>query len=162
MIAHFTSSQNFYLSIRRALTHRMCDTIYDEGKHDGPPSSLEEWETIKSKKLEILVSVIEYHLASDNRRPLMVSKDGALVENPEDLPAPPTGLGPDKIVVYSAFPSNNPLITRVRYRAHSHVIVDTQEHPSGPQITWHFHSRSQRQPDSKAEAGLGHQIPAIQ
>ena len=62
-------------------------------------------------KTDILAKVVEYHLGSDGRQSLTHSNDGRDVlpdskfgtfeANPEQ---------PDKIVIYSAFPSSNQVI----------------------------------------------------
>lgn len=90
----------------------MCDPAHDDGMHNGPPANLDEWDTMKSKKLDVLVKLVKHHLGDDNRHPFKVDND-ELVENKDELPPHPEKSAPDKIVVYSAFPSNNFLILKV-------------------------------------------------
>jgi len=108
--------------MRKALTHRMCDPIHDhyedddddeDDDTDGYPTSKQAWDKIKSKKLDVLIKVIEHHLKDDNASPLFIDADGNLVASSEPVPPAPTPPSCDKIVVYSAFPSNNPLIVAV-------------------------------------------------
>ncbi len=78
------------------------------------PSSLEEWEANKSTKLDALVKMLLHHLEEDNRAPLVLDEHNNLVPDPTFVPTPRgPNSPPDRIVVYVAFPSNNPLIKAV-------------------------------------------------
>ena len=84
--------------------HPSCNANY-EWKN---PKTLEEWEKDPSRKLDVLAEILRHHLESNNAPPLHV-KDDKLV--PADSPQIEIrDLGPDKIVVYSAFPSSFQLI----------------------------------------------------
>ena len=102
-----TYQQNFYLPVRRALVHPSCNNA-DTWTN---PSTLEEWRQVASRKLDVLASVIKYHLEQDGLPAMTMQNDvlapGHLgVQSPTDLPC-------DKIVVYSAFPSSNLQIVKV-------------------------------------------------
>jgi hypothetical protein len=102
------SLQNFYLNIRRALTHPACngDADYVE------INTLAQWEEHKSKKIDTLLKVLQHHLDADNAPPLGTA-DGELVGPQNVAMPPPPDNTPDKIVVYCAFPSNNEFIKEV-------------------------------------------------
>jgi hypothetical protein len=109
---NYNVSQNFYLDTRRSLLHPSCSP----GRHDWvEPKTTEEWNAKASVKLDALVQVLKHHLAKDNAAPLCVTSDGHTLEpSKEYVCSPrPDGLHPDKIVVYSEFPSSNPQITSV-------------------------------------------------
>ena len=100
--------QNFYLRVRRALTHPGLN-------NDEPtklPESIAQWDAMKSKKLDTLAKLVKHHLAQDGAQPMEIV-DNELVSDPKfSLPPTPDGQ-PDKIIVYCAFPSNNELIKTV-------------------------------------------------
>ncbi|KAH8069437.1 P-loop containing nucleoside triphosphate hydrolase protein [Cristinia sonorae] len=116
-------SESFYVVLRRCLTHpNIVDPAYSL------PATTEEWENNPSRKLDVLVQVITHHLKTPNAAYLKSTKregfKGAFdkydVTADEVGPPPPPSHdklghinGPDKIIVYSAFPSNNPLIVNV-------------------------------------------------
>ncbi|EMD31654.1 hypothetical protein CERSUDRAFT_127231 [Gelatoporia subvermispora B] len=101
--------RSFYLSIRRALTHPGCNP----GHGHKNAQSLEEWDKYPSAKLIALIQVLFHHLASDGAPPLR-SRAGNILESTESGPdVHPPGAGPDKIVVYIAFPSNLDIIGNV-------------------------------------------------
>ena len=84
------------------------------------PANLTEWNANKSRKLDIAVSILLYHLGGDNRPPLHLSEDGSLIPDtsqasyaiPErdSLGGP---VGSDKIIVFTAFPGNLTLLEAV-------------------------------------------------
>jgi hypothetical protein len=76
------------------------------------PETLQEWEDMKSKKLEALVKVIQYHLAADGLPPMSVV-DNDVTPPVDAQPTPQEDSRPDKIVVYCAFPSNNEFVKAV-------------------------------------------------
>jgi superfamily II DNA/RNA helicase len=72
------------------------------------PSTVDEWRKDPSRKLDVLVEVLQWHLKEDARAPLEVV-DGKLVpsaHNPLPVAPLPEGTPCDKIVVYCAFPSS--------------------------------------------------------
>ncbi|KAG2134716.1 P-loop containing nucleoside triphosphate hydrolase protein [Suillus cothurnatus] len=71
---------------------------------NGPP---------KSVKLDVLGHLVSYHLMEDGRPPVEMDKSGhTLVTNPlfEAFKSATDATNPDRIVVYSAFPSSNQAI----------------------------------------------------
>ena len=85
------------------------------------PADLEEWLAHKSTKLDCVVQLLQWHLAEDNRPPLMIDPSAPPIENrlipntSVQMPAPTGDGGPDRIIVYVAFPSNNALIVKVSF-----------------------------------------------
>jgi hypothetical protein len=85
------------------------------------PVSITHWENgpHKSVKLDLLGRLVSYHLMHDGRPPMQIDESGhALVVNPM-FQAPIStadNTNPDRIVVYSAFPSSNAAILDVRNR----------------------------------------------
>jgi hypothetical protein len=84
------------------------------------PASLESWENgpPKSVKLDVLGHLVSYHLMEDGRPPVEMDKSGhTLVTNPlfEAFKSATDATNPDRIVVYSAFPSSNQAILDVRH-----------------------------------------------
>ena len=88
-----------------------------------------DWGKDPSSKCTVLIDIICHHLANDNANPLKMDRSGGeLVPwdpgNPQDqlnfniITSQQRNLSPDKIIVYSAFMSNNPLIKAV-LRLHS-------------------------------------------
>ena len=109
--------QNFYLDVRRALLNPWST----EGHHTKSWQKLRSVDELRQEnlltvKLDVLAKVVNYHLQSDGRQPLKNTPDGRDVESD-----PPAGQGlfntipeaPDKIVVFSGFPSSNQLILDV-------------------------------------------------
>ena len=80
---------------------------------------MEIWEQHKSTKQMAVVRLILHHLAADGEPPLEINKEAPPEENKlipvagENQEALPEGLGPDKIVVYTAFPSQNVVLMSV-------------------------------------------------
>lgn len=66
-LTNFVFVQNFYLPIRRSLTHPLCQSSSGE-----LPRSLQQWLKIKSKKIETVVELAQHHLSADQAPPLMV------------------------------------------------------------------------------------------
>lgn len=102
------------------------------------PRTKEEWQDMKSTKLDICIRAVEYYLAEDNRPPLEIT-DGELAPmkaNPEDPHdwshhERKSGLPPDKIVLFSNFPVNNSLIVRVScFISHTYAFF-VQLQPTG-------------------------------
>jgi len=75
------------------------------------PSTVEEWLQDPSKKLQVLVQILQWHLAQDGRAPLKVI-DNELVPSSDDV-SPVADTPCDKIVVYCSFPSNFIQMTKV-------------------------------------------------
>ncbi|KAJ3472678.1 hypothetical protein NLI96_g13290 [Meripilus lineatus] len=106
------SDVSFHLAFRRCLTHPICNSslISDEDV----PKTVEAWREKPSRKLDTLVLICLHHLNQDNAVPLTIHPDNqTLVEDssyvPPELPEYDlrgAKLGPDKIIIYSAFPSN--------------------------------------------------------
>jgi len=99
--------QNFYLRIRRALLHPSCNARSDW--HN--PKTVDEWKQHPSRKLDVLVELLQYHLNADGQ-PAMTVSDDALVPG-DSINSQPEGLPCDKIVVFSAFPSSNVQLLQV-------------------------------------------------
>ncbi|EJF55641.1 hypothetical protein DICSQDRAFT_73286 [Dichomitus squalens LYAD-421 SS1] len=101
----------FYLRFR--VTH-LCYMLREDP--EWVPETLEEWEANKSSKLDIAVKLLLHHLGTDNRPPMKMDdkRTNSLVPNTTFVPTtPPSDAGPDRIVVYVAFPQNNNLIAQV-------------------------------------------------
>ena len=101
--------QNFYGEHRRThLNHKLRE------RHDWAPESMEEWLENKSSKLQAMVDIVKWHLEEDNRPPLMLDSEEQLVPDQDyAMPATPPNAGPDRIVIYAAFPMNHPMIRAV-------------------------------------------------
>jgi hypothetical protein len=106
LLADCHAPQHFYIKVRRALLHPSCNTNFEW--HN--PTTPEEWRLHPSRKLDALVEILSHHLETAGAPALEVGSDGELVPKPD----PETGGSPDKIVVYSAFPSSNVQLLRVR------------------------------------------------
>ena len=75
---------------------------------------MEEWLENKSSKLQAMVDIVKWHLEEDNRPPLMLDSEEQLVPDLDyTMPATPPNAGPDRIVIYAAFPMNHPMIRAV-------------------------------------------------
>ena len=79
------------------------------------PQTLEERKQDPSKKLDVLVSILQWHLESDGRPPLKVLNNEVMpsVSTADIDISAITSLPPDKIVVYSAFVSCSTQLSRV-------------------------------------------------
>jgi hypothetical protein len=104
--------KNFYLQVWRTLTHLSLNN----NKSTELLESAEEWDAIKSKKLNTLAKLVKHHLAQ-NSATLMKIMDNELVQDASVPPPPASAEGPDKIIVYCAFPSNNELIKTVHFQS---------------------------------------------
>ncbi|KAG2045712.1 hypothetical protein BDR06DRAFT_1015378 [Suillus hirtellus] len=107
------ASRNFYIEFRRAVLHPHMNP--SEVHPWVKPASLEAWDKgpHKSVKLDVLGQLVSYHLMEDDRPPLEMDEKGrVLVPNPGfQTPASVSDKkDPDRIVVYSAFPSSNQAI----------------------------------------------------
>jgi hypothetical protein len=76
------------------------------------PTSLEAWENSphKSVKLDVLGRLVSYHLMQNGRPPMEMDESGrTLTANPmfEASGLIADDAHPDRIVIYSAFPSSN-------------------------------------------------------
>ena len=102
---------------------------------DDIPKTEQEWRANPSRKLDILVGVCLHHLAKDNACPLKYDRetqslmeDRSFKKSPypsADLRGAP--LGPDKIIIYSAFPSNIRFIGEVCTSIHYFLVRLTIE-----------------------------------
>ncbi|KAG6373968.1 hypothetical protein JVT61DRAFT_6134 [Boletus reticuloceps] len=84
------------------------------------PASKEAWlDGRHTIKMEVLADIVSYHLKQDGARPLTVQHDGRHV-SPANNALPEADQYPecDRIVVYSAFPSANPVIMDVSLNIH--------------------------------------------
>lgn len=100
---NFRISQDFYVHFRKAFLHPSCIARYPWSD----PQTLEEWRKDPSKKLDILICILLWHLGSDGRSPLKVV-DNEVVPSAATADAEESAvqsLLPDKIIVYSAFVS---------------------------------------------------------
>lgn len=103
-VAKSAGSADFYVHLRKALLHPSCVARYPWQN----PTTPDEWRLDPSRKLDVHIEVIRWHLEKDGRAPLRVVDD-RLVESPENPPPAkplPKGTPCDKIVVYCVFPSN--------------------------------------------------------
>jgi SNF2 family DNA or RNA helicase len=73
---------------------------------------MDEWRQCPSKKLDTLAQIVRYHLKLDNRAPLSVESNELVHTNDNDS-TPVSKTAPDKLVVFSAFPSNLPQVIAV-------------------------------------------------
>ncbi|KAI5984880.1 P-loop containing nucleoside triphosphate hydrolase protein [Pisolithus albus] len=67
-----------------------------------------------STKLDVLAQIVAHHLSTDNAQPLNVNEDGITLQ-PDDSPTK-TAIAskePDRIIIFSAFPSSNAAIIDV-------------------------------------------------
>jgi hypothetical protein len=125
--------QSFYLKIRRCLLHPFFADVGDKESVE----TMEGYLAVPSCKINSLVEILSHHLAADNasgiepsrQRPQQTfissstspSASRSPSPSPPPLPsrAPPrqqgadTGSPPDKIIIYSFFPTSFPLIKMV-------------------------------------------------
>ncbi|KAH9949213.1 P-loop containing nucleoside triphosphate hydrolase protein, partial [Amylocystis lapponica] len=124
----FTTGSNFYLNIRRALTHPACNYIGDWVK----PTTIEEWQRDSSVKMNALVDIVRHHLNADGAPPLCIETPGSNVLVP-DLQAPVDSRGPhslpDKLVIFVAFPANCDVLLAVFGLYGIKVLLVTGEVP---------------------------------
>ena len=86
------------------------------------PSVPEDWDANMTGKMTALLVLLRYHLSRDGVPIVTTSEEGQLQYDREAFPnlearetiLPPNTAHPttDKIVVYAAFPCNNPLIRK--------------------------------------------------
>lgn len=112
-----TRAQNFYLPIRRGLTHTSCND--GEGRS---ALTYEQYLASPSMKLDTLIQVLQHHLAKDNATPLRYAHrheaDGTetwVLEEDEETRgvSPAENLPRDRIVVFAYFAQNHQLIKNV-------------------------------------------------
>jgi hypothetical protein len=123
--------QNFYLDIRRCLLHpcfaKQCNVPL--------VTTIDDYRTLPSCKLDSLVEILNHHLATDNapaiqpsrQRPpeAFISPHASPSPSQSPLPIPPhlpqqqqesdTISPPDKIIIYSYFPTSFDFIKMVSY-----------------------------------------------
>ncbi|KAI6162766.1 P-loop containing nucleoside triphosphate hydrolase protein, partial [Pisolithus thermaeus] len=105
---------NFYIEFRRGLLHPHMNP--SAGSETWcKPSSLQEWKGEKcSTKLDILAQIVAHHLSADNALPLNVDDDGMTLRPVESQSnAAVASKEPDRIIIFSAFPSSNAAIVDV-------------------------------------------------
>lgn len=113
--------QAFYLGIRETLLHEILAAMSE----DDWPADL-AYSDQPSTKINALLALIRHHLLAPGLPPLAVvdSANNTLGPDPDYLPqadgSPPAktvvqeaSLGPDRIVVYLAFPKNNWIVKKV-------------------------------------------------
>lgn len=78
------------------------------------PKTMETWEKEKTIKLDTLAQLVKRHLAEDGRQPFTMHEDGhTLIPDPTRPGETEKFDYPDKIVIFSAFPSSNGAILDV-------------------------------------------------
>ena len=91
------------MNVRRALIHPSCNLGYPWNS----PSTLDEWRDDPSRKIDLLIEILQWHLKTDGQPPLTVVDD-KLVPSEKQSKNPANGASknaPDKVVVYCEFPS---------------------------------------------------------
>jgi len=115
----------FYLNVRRALLHPGCNPTLGLPE----PESLEDYQKMPSRKVDTMVQIIKHHLAKTCARPLKLvtpppqsdSSEEVIVAFEENMERPEvdvTDMPPDRIIIYSFFIGNFPLIEQV-----SHSVI---------------------------------------
>src|ERR1700761_5437297 len=113
-------TQNFYLDIRKTLLHPWCVESNDENeKGITAAKTYETYESARSAKLDSLVEILQHHLANDGASGITPTRqtEQALSlsqqqhQDQQQIQASPSP--PDKIIVYSFFPSSLGLIKMV-------------------------------------------------
>ncbi|KAF5309269.1 hypothetical protein D9611_015099 [Ephemerocybe angulata] len=103
------SSSRFYIEHRMGVTFAQADPDAPLPKFD----SLDEWEPVKSTKVDICAQIVR-HLLSRDDAPRVEFVDGSPVFPPMpsiDIASPPTTK--NKIVIYQEFPSYRPVLENV-------------------------------------------------
>ena len=154
-LPELTSLQHFYLAQRRCLTHP--STLGPEHGWTAPKTG-KEFNKRPTAKLHVLRSLLLHHLRRNKATPL-INANG-LETDRSKYPAWPESNklvkvkefkyevyskgAPDKIVIYSAFPSNNDVILKVRF---NDLYAYSRHNPS--------HSRSFAMPESRWTSSTG-------
>lgn len=104
------TTKAFYSEYRRSLTHPSCaesDFVL--------PTTLAEWKSNKSRKVDALIQILQHHLKEDDAIPLSAENGELVVDNTllRVKNGPGTQRAPDKIVVYCEYPSIFPFLQRV-------------------------------------------------
>ncbi|KAI6008989.1 P-loop containing nucleoside triphosphate hydrolase protein [Pisolithus microcarpus] len=109
-----SAGKNFYIEFRRGLLHPHMNPSAGNDTWC-TPSSLQEWQGEKcSAKLDILAQIVAHHLSTDNARPLDLDDDGITLRPDESRSnASVASKEPDRIIIFSAFPSSNAAIIDV-------------------------------------------------
>ncbi|KAH0830174.1 hypothetical protein J3R83DRAFT_1525 [Lanmaoa asiatica] len=127
---------NFYIEFRRGLLHPHMNP---GGGEDSwvTPTSLEDWNTKRtSTKLDILVQIVAHHLAQDNAPAVKMNADDQTLEFETLKRVDPDGKqDPDRIVIFSLFPSSHPGITEVLQLYGIKALTNTFTIPYGPPST---------------------------
>jgi hypothetical protein len=114
--------QNFYLDIRKSLLHPSC--VVEKGNRK-TVLPYDEYKLKPSAKLDALVEILQHHLATDGappkrpsrqmQEPVSVAQSFQQQQQQPPEPQAQTEL-PDKIIIYSYFPSAFDLIQMVSDR----------------------------------------------
>ncbi|KIN92956.1 hypothetical protein M404DRAFT_172153, partial [Pisolithus tinctorius Marx 270] len=108
------SPSNFYIEFRCGLLHPHMNPSSGNDTWS-TPASLQEWKGDRcSTKLDILAEIVAHHLAADSSPPLNVLDDGITLEVGQSMAVDePVSKEPDRIIIFSAFPSSNAAIVDV-------------------------------------------------
>ncbi|KAF8422282.1 P-loop containing nucleoside triphosphate hydrolase protein [Boletus edulis BED1] len=113
-IASIDTRKNFYIEFRRSILHPTSNPKTDM---DFPTiDSIEAWGNHRQKtvKLDVLGKIVKYHLEKDGRPPLTMCEDGQnVIPNKTGLADDTEYAECDRIVIFSAFPSSNRMITSI-------------------------------------------------
>src|ERR1700761_8224758 len=123
--------QNFYLDIRKSLLHPWCVVPPQKTDTVLPAHTYKEYKEQPSAKLESLVKILQHHLAEDGRPAIVPSRQVPTQPSAQQQQQEPPQTGeqsnnllPDKIVVYSYFPSSFHLIKMVSDHQRSELQCD--------------------------------------
>ncbi|KAH9828555.1 P-loop containing nucleoside triphosphate hydrolase protein, partial [Rhodofomes roseus] len=115
-----TPIQAFYIDLRRAMFHISLSKSAPE--NITIPETVKDFEAMPTAKLRALLDILQYHLSNQKAPPLNIKKEyrgcssSSLPPFPEPNKLYPMedfeyerygGDGPDKIIIFSFFPSNN-------------------------------------------------------
>ena len=113
--------QNFYTEFRQSMLYPVAT---EEGRTQWvKPASKEAWlQGRHTVKMEVLADIVTYHLRQDGAPPLTMQDDGQHVSPVNDA-SPDSDMYAecDRIVIYSAFPSANPVIKDVSHQSFATV-----------------------------------------
>ncbi|KAJ7571901.1 P-loop containing nucleoside triphosphate hydrolase protein, partial [Mycena floridula] len=144
--------KNFYNHFRQAMCHPGCDdpALWFH------PKTKEQWDEHPSKKLDVLAQILRHHLDKDNRHALVYDTENHVFSEPEyapidpsleqsppdrtsaesnpvppailhDTSVPTSETAPDKIVIYSAWPSSyDKIITAMRCNGITEPILELE------------------------------------